>query len=118
MKQKQWEKIFRDNTLFESSDPKNAFRKVEEDVVEEEQLDEGKLKWKKEGKSLVASDNKYDYEIVQGRNMVSLDVWDKKLRQSAKQSEDPEKADEVSYEGGGTFKTVEDAKASAERGKY
>ncbi len=111
MKQKQWEKIFRDNTLFEQTDPKNAFRKVKD--IEEEELTEA-LKWKKTGKTLKASNNKYDYEIVQGRNLVSLDVWDKKLRQSAEK----DKADELSYEGGGTFKTVEDAQTAAERGKY
>ena len=108
--------MFRDNSLFEATDPKDAFRKK---IVEEKEIiREGKLKWKQKGKRYTATDNKYEYEINQGRTLVSLDVWDKAKRASGKDSEKPDKADEFAYEGGGTFKTVEDAKASAERGKY
>lgn len=113
MKQKQWEKIFRDNTLFEASDPKNAFRKTK-NIVDEEVLTEA-LKWKKVGaKEWFATNNKYDYHVNQGRNLVSLDVFDTKLRKSA----DKNKADELSYVGGNTFKSVEDAQKAAETAKF
>ncbi len=117
MKQKQWNSIFRKNSLFEATDPKDAFRKK---VVEEKEVILEALKWKQQGKDKwFASDNKYDYEITQGRTLVSLDVWNKKMRKAGKDTEgDPKDADQHAYEGGGTFKTVDDAKESAEKGKY
>lgn len=118
MQQKQWDKIFRKNTLFEQIDPKDAFRTNEN--ATKKVLREGKLNWKKTSpKRWESSDNKYEYEINQGRSLVSLDVYNKKLRHSGKNAEnDSTKTDEVSYVGGGTYKSIDDAKQSAEKGEY